>query len=115
MEYQLTNGPQIIRTTDGATIGADPANSDYQAYLEWLAAGNKPDPAAVVSAWPAHRAAALESLQQSDITMLRCFENQVSAPAEWIAYRNSLRAIMNAPTGDATQPLPAKPAYPAGT
>ena len=35
----------IIRKTDGATIPFDPANVDYQKYLEWLSLGNTPTPA----------------------------------------------------------------------
>jgi hypothetical protein len=45
MTYQLTQGDTILRTTDGAFIPADPANTDYAAYLEWLEAGNEPEPA----------------------------------------------------------------------
>ena len=39
------NDACIQRIADNAFIPFDPANTDYQAYLAWLAEGNTPEPA----------------------------------------------------------------------
>ena len=45
MTYTLTEHPTtIVRDRDGAFIPTDPANTDYQEYLDWLDQGNEPTP-----------------------------------------------------------------------
>jgi hypothetical protein len=49
--YRTSLGQEYVRIDhlDGSTtcIPPDPANTDYQAYLAWLAEGNVPEPAEV--------------------------------------------------------------------
>jgi hypothetical protein len=47
--FNQTEPSSIIRTTDGACIPFDPANTDYQEYLKWLEEGNTPLPADEIS------------------------------------------------------------------
>lgn len=53
------------------------------------------------------------ALDASDTTVLRCIEAGVAVPAEWLAYRGALRAIVTDPTS--ADALPPRPEYPAGT
>ena len=43
--YQLTTSTSIIRLSDNAFIPQALGNRDYREYLEWLDAGNTPEPA----------------------------------------------------------------------
>ena len=45
MTYQLTSGDTIVRLSDNASIPQAPGNRYYREYLDWLEAGNTPEPA----------------------------------------------------------------------
>ena len=47
MRYKIykTIQSSVLRVDDEAIIPFDPANTDYQQYLAWLAEGNEPLPA----------------------------------------------------------------------
>jgi hypothetical protein len=42
MTYKLLANNECILKADGMVIPPDPANTDYQEYLKWLAEGNIP-------------------------------------------------------------------------
>jgi len=47
--YKLINDnygqPICVNRSDGCSIPFDLANTDYQAYLKWVAEGHQPEPA----------------------------------------------------------------------
>jgi len=116
MTYSIGATGGIIRDADGASIPADERNSDYQAYQKWVGSGGLPTPYNDGAAkWALLQSEARGALDDSDKTILRCIEHGVAVPSAWADYRAALRAIISAVNGDASQGLPAKPAYPAGT
>jgi hypothetical protein len=43
--YRGETANTVLRLAGNACIPFDPANTDYQTYLEWIAEGNEPLPA----------------------------------------------------------------------
>lgn len=60
------------------------------------------------------RVSAQAALNKSDITMMRCVEAGIVAPAAWNTYRKALRAIASGVDTTSTT-LPIQPEYPVGT
>lgn len=69
----------------------------------------------LAAAWRAYQDQAKALLTKTDTTILRCAEYGVAVPAEWQAYRKSLRLIISAANGDPSKSLPLLPAFPIGT
>jgi hypothetical protein len=62
--------------------------------------------------WEQFKNSAFFALHKSDITVLRCLEAGTAVPPEWIAYRQALRDIVSADSGDPAAGLPVRPDYP---
>jgi hypothetical protein len=45
LQNDLNGNPSSVLRSDGWSIPFDPDNTDYQAYLAWIAEGNEPTPA----------------------------------------------------------------------
>lgn len=106
-EWSPPQGISAVQIPDGSEVG-----------IGWIYDGanfTAPAAPAIVPTWGDHQASAKDALDLSDVTVLRCVENGVAVPPEWAVYRKALRAIVSAASGDPTQPLPTRPAYPAGT
>ena len=99
--YKLINTTSISRLSDNACIPADPANTDYAAYLAWLAEGNTPEPAdkptqvqiiaSIASAVQSHLDATAQSLGYDDSKTAVTYADEPAVP-KFQAEGQALRA-----------------------
>jgi hypothetical protein len=85
MTYQLTARGMILRITDETFIPPDPANTDYQAYLAWVEAGNTPEPAPAPPPPPPIYAAFWDALLASTVYGSIRTQSMASLPMNTLA------------------------------
>ena len=83
--YQLTTSTSIIRLSDNACIPNDPGNRDYREYLDWLEAGNTPEPAPAPTAPGPDYLAFWDALTTSTIYTAIREQSFVSLPMNTLA------------------------------
>jgi hypothetical protein len=85
MTYQLTQGDTILRLTDNAFIPPDPANTDYQQYLEWVSQGNQPLP--YVTPTPIDNLETLQEAKEFSNNIIRTTAHSILSPTDWYIVR----------------------------
>lgn len=111
MIYYLTSTGNGNSPDGTLPVGAvECTKTQYENAAAWTISNG-----AVVAATPTidTRPDARTALIASDRVVIRCYEHGVPMPAEWVIYRAALRTIVAGPA--TATPLPAMPAYPAGT
>ena len=83
--YQLTTSTSIKRPSDGAFIPNDPGNRDYREYLDWLDAGNTPEPAPAPPPLPPSYAAFWDALLASTVYGSIRTQSMASLPMNTLA------------------------------
>jgi hypothetical protein len=107
--YQLTTSTSIKRLSDGAFIPNDPGNRDYREYLDWLAAGNTPEPAPAPPPPPPSYAAFWDALLASTVYGSIRTQSMASLPMNTLATEFiALLSVMPKPAAS-TRP-PSRPA-----
>ena len=85
MTYQLTTSTSIKRLSDGAFIPNDPGNRDYREYLDWLEAGNTPEPAPAPPPPPPNYTAFWDALLASTVYGSIRTQSMASLPMNTLA------------------------------
>ena len=83
--YQLTTSTSIIRLSDGAFIPNDLGNRDYRDYLDWLDAGNTPEPAPAPPPLPPSYTAFWDALLASTVYGSIRTQSMASLPMNTLA------------------------------
>jgi hypothetical protein len=83
--YQLTTSTSIKRLSDGAFIPNDPGNRDYREYLDWVEAGNTPEPAPAPPPPPPSYAAFWDALLASTVYGSIRTQSMASLPMNTLA------------------------------
>jgi len=93
MTYKLNqNSTSITRLTDGASIPADPQNTDFANYLQWLSEGNTPAPADIPPEPTYQQLRAAEfNLKSTGEQFAMMYDDATNGTTTWIDWQKAIK------------------------
>lgn len=95
--YKLSGGNSILRLADSASVPNDPANTDYAAYLLWLAEGNTPEPADIPPLLTYSQLRAIEyNLKSIGEQLGMQYDDAVNGTSTWVDWQTEIKTRIGA-------------------
>ena len=90
--YKLNQNSTSITRNDGASIPADPANTDYANYLHWLSEGNTPEPADIPPEPTYQELRAAEyNLKSTGEQFAMQYDDRVNGTTTWVDWQQGIK------------------------
>jgi len=90
--YKINQNANSITRNDGASIPADPQNTDFAEYTRWLSEGNTPEPADIPPPPTYQELRATEyNLKSTGEQFAMQYDDQVNGTTTWVDWQADIK------------------------